>query len=132
MQTCCQHAAYVAGRGEIDDEIEWLTTTGTYNQPFYICSNNYLFVDEVLPDSPNGALATYCLQLPGKKLHFSALLAAKKFRGRGNKAAALAALCQLETAGIGRLESKESHRGTSAVSKRMCSILHYWDILGSS
>ena len=35
---------------------------------------------------------------------------------RGNKAAALAAMHELEAAGIGELEKKESRRGTSAVS----------------
>lgn len=29
VQTCCQHAAYVAGRGKIEDEIDCLTPTGT-------------------------------------------------------------------------------------------------------
>ena len=39
----------------------------------------------------------------------------KKFRGRGNKRAALAAMQELEAAGLGKLESTESRRGTSAV-----------------
>ena len=56
----------------------------------------------------NTSLAAYCLQLPGKKLHLSALLTAKKFRGRGNKTAALAAMRELEAAGLGKLESTES------------------------
>ena len=63
----------------------------------------------------NTSLAAYCLQLPGKRLHLSALLAAKKFRGRGNKSAALAAMRELEAAGLGKLESAESRRGTSNV-----------------
>lgn len=62
------------------------------------------------------SLEAYCLQLPGRQLHLSALLAAKKFRGRGNKAAAVAAFHALESAGLGKLEIKESRRGTSAVS----------------
>ena len=61
-------------------------------------------------------LATYCLKLPGKRLYLSELLHQKKFRNRGNKAAALAAMHELEAAGIGELEKKESRRGTSAVS----------------
>ena len=48
-------------------------------------------------------------------MHLSALLAAKKFRGRGNKGAALAAFHDLEVAGLGRLESQESRRGTATV-----------------
>lgn len=62
------------------------------------------------------SLAAYCLQLPGRRLYLSALLAAKKFRGRGNKGAALDAFHKLEAAGLGKLENKESRRGTSAVS----------------
>lgn len=82
VQTCCQHAAYVAGRGEIDDEIG-LLLTGKYAiqidpSPTAYIHKIFSFSDEVLPSSPNKALATYCLQLPGKKLHLSALLAAKK------------------------------------------------------
>lgn len=61
------------------------------------------------------SLAAYCLQLPGKNLHLSALLAAKKFQGRGNKSAAVAALRELEAAGLGKLDTAESRRGTSAV-----------------
>ena len=62
-----------------------------------------------------GSLAAYCLQLPGKQLQLSALLAAKKFWGRGNKGAALAAFRELEAAGLGKLVIQESRRGTSAV-----------------
>lgn len=61
------------------------------------------------------SLAAYCLLLPGKQLHLSALLAAKKFRGRGNKVAALASFQELEEAGLGNLKVQESRRGTSAV-----------------
>ena len=65
------------------------------------------------PASPG--LASFCLQLPGKQLHLSALLTAKKFRGRGNKEAALLAFGELEKAGLGELKTQMSHRGTSAV-----------------
>ena len=46
--------------------------------------------------------------LPGPRLNLSALLAAKKFRGRGNKEAALAAMRTLEDDGLGRLESQRA------------------------
>lgn len=74
----------------------------------------HIFVEEH-PGPSHRSLAAYCLQLPGKKLHLSALLAAKKFRGRGNKCAALNAFRELEVAGLGTLQSTESRRGTSAV-----------------
>ena len=57
--------------------------------------------------------ASSCL---GKRLHLSALLFERKFHGQGNKTAALEALHQLETAGLGKLEMEKSHRGTAAVS----------------
>ena len=62
------------------------------------------------------SLAAYCLLLPGKKLNLSALLAAKTFRGQGNKVAALEAFRELEAAGLGKLIMLDSRRGTSAVS----------------
>ena len=42
------------------------------------------------------SLEAYCLLLPGQHLALSALLAAKKIRGRGNKEGALGAFRQLE------------------------------------
>ena len=62
------------------------------------------------------SLATFCLLLPGKRLHLSTLLFEQKFRGRGNKTAALEALHQLEAAGLRKLEKEKSYRGTAAVS----------------
>ena len=59
------------------------------------------------------SLATYCLLLPGKRLHLSALLFERKFRGWGNKTAALEALHQLEAAGFGKLEKENSHAAVS-------------------
>ena len=62
--------------------------------------------------SPN---ATYCLTLPGKQLVLSILLQAKKFRARGNKEGAVAALKELERAGLGELEVNDMQRGTNSV-----------------
>lgn len=61
------------------------------------------------------SLASFCLQLPGKQLNLSALLAKKKFRGKGNKDAAVAAFQELEKVGLGELISEGSSRGTSKV-----------------
>lgn len=75
--------------------------------------------------SPSLATATYCLTLPGKKLHLSSLLALKKFRNKGNKDGAIAAFKQLELAGLGKLDINECHRGTSAVRRlhvRLCTV----------
>ena len=30
VDVCCQHAAYIAGRGDIEDEIENIASTGTH------------------------------------------------------------------------------------------------------
>ena len=45
-----------------------------------------------------------CLMLPGKVLHLSALLTAKKFRTHGNKEGAILAMRSLEADGLGQLE----------------------------
>ena len=61
--------------------------------------------------------AAYCLsKLPGKVLELSALLANKKFRGRGNKEGALAAFHQLQGVGLGKLSTTSATRGASSVS----------------
>ena len=53
------------------------------------------------------SVAKYCLLLPGKSLHVSALLAAKKFRTRGNKEGAIAAFNELEKVGLGKLIAQD-------------------------
>lgn len=70
--------------------------------------------------SNSGEVGTFCLQLPGKVLNLSALLAAKKFRSRGNKDGALAAFRELEKAGLGKLFKEDSCRGASAVIESLC------------
>ena len=45
------------------------------------------------------SLEAYCLLLPGQHLALSALLAAKKIRGRGNKEGALGAFRQTNWVG---------------------------------
>ena len=49
-------------------------------------------------------VAAYCLLLPGKTLHISALLTAKIFRDKGNKEEAVRAIRLLESAGLGEVE----------------------------
>lgn len=75
-----------------------------------------LILDEVPPGIPSSvATASFCLTLPGKNLHLSSLLQSKKFRNKGNKEGALAAFQQLQSAGLGKIQEDERHRGTSAV-----------------
>ena len=60
--------------------------------------------------------AAFVLLLPGKVLHLSALIVARKFRDRGNKAGALEAMKLLEDCGMGKLLSVNSVRGTDKAS----------------
>ena len=48
---------------------------------------NHVIMMGNVTTTPTGSasLMAYCLLLPGKKLHLSAFLTAKKFRGKGNK-----------------------------------------------
>ena len=59
--------------------------------------------------------AGYVLLLPGKVLDISALNTSHKFRGRGNKEGAVAAINELETAGLGVVKEERATRGTTKV-----------------
>lgn len=61
------------------------------------------------------SVAQYCLLLPGKTLHISALLAAKRFRDRGNKEGAVKAIRLLQEAGLGTVLEIKPTRGASTV-----------------
>ena len=63
-------------------------------------------------------IASYCLLLPGKVLHLTPLLAAKKFRNRGNKEGALRAFGLLEDDGLGNTYIISGIRGGGAQVKR--------------
>lgn len=51
--------------------------------------------------SEDAKIAAYCLLLPGDTLHLTPLLAAKKFRNKGNKDGAIRAFGLLEKDGLG-------------------------------
>ena len=59
--------------------------------------------------------AGYTILQPGKKLDISALIKAKRFKDKGNKAGAVAACKRLESAGLGVLHELGKSRGTSMV-----------------
>ena len=61
------------------------------------------------------SVAQYCLLLPGKTLHISALLAAKRFRDRGNKEGSVNAIKLLQEAGLGTVIEIKPTRGASTV-----------------
>lgn len=144
VDTCCQHAAFIAGRGLVDEEIQHLVSghlsyvlctlnLGTLVVHTVFDSNLVLFRSNhisllgntVSTVSKSGSVAAYCLLLPGKVLNLSALLQAKKFRGKGNKEGAVAAMEELHKAGLGKLISADSRRGASSVSIILIS-LSYW------
>lgn len=68
--------------------------------------------------------AKFCLLLPGNTLDLSTLLNLKKFRLRGNKEGALAAMRLLEREGLGKLIPKSARRGTSTVSFSILYVVH--------
>lgn len=67
------------------------------------------------PGMQDHSLAAYCLLLPGKTLHISALLAAKRFRDKGNKDGAVRAIKTLQDAGLGQVVENKPLRGTTMV-----------------
>lgn len=68
-------------------------------------------------------VAQYCLLLPGKTLHIGALLAAKRFRDRGNKEGAVKAIKLLQEAGLGTVIEIKPTRGASVVCAQAMSTL---------
>ena len=80
----------------------------------------YLTAGSVQLDMGSGvedsSLAAYCLLLPGRTLNSSALLAAKRFRDKGNKDGAVRGIKMLQAAGLGEVIEKKPLRGTSIVS----------------
>lgn len=67
------------------------------------------------PSSQDATVASYCLLLPGKTLHISALLLAKHFRKRGNKDGAVRAIKLLQSAELGTVVESKQQRGAYAV-----------------
>lgn len=76
------------------------------------------------PPCDDSNLEGYTLLQDGEKLNISALVKAKKYKGRGNKAAAVEACKKLQEKGFGKLLELGSSRGTSMV--RTC---YYKNIL---
>lgn len=112
---CLQHAAFLGGRGDIQAMVE------SFNQIFLL----HYIVHCIMPAAPaaipnamigkDHTVAAYCLLLPGKTLHISSLLAAKRFRDRGNKDGAVRAIRLLEKEGLGAVIERKPARGTSLV-----------------
>lgn len=71
--------------------------------------------DTTCCSSGNRRNAAYTLLQPGCTLSLSALLVAKKYRDRGGKDAAIEAMKELESIGLGKLIEKPARCGTSSV-----------------
>jgi hypothetical protein len=67
------------------------------------------------PSQQDHSVAAYCLLLPGKILHLSALLNAKRFRDKGNKEGAVRAFKLLQEAGLGKVIENKPSRGATMV-----------------
>ena len=89
-------------------------TSEVYYQEWHSFTGNGITTPSSAP-----SLVPYCLLLPGRKLHLSALLTAKKFRGKGNKDGAVSAFREIASMKLGSLSTEDSRRGTSAVSVKL-------------
>ena len=128
VELCCQHTAYITGRGNINNELD-IVEAGTCK--YYICNymyfvylknsptcrlvywiDTYLFVGSAV-NLPTTNLQpsneAFVLSLPGKILDVSLLVnRKKKFRARGGRDGALDAMQRLEEDGMGKLVLKKS------------------------
>lgn len=116
-EVACQQTAYIGGRGCIKDEIMRLKSSKCLPNTHPKCSCPIKRCPSHKPhtlaaDNEDGRMSTpltddaknaaYCLNLPGGTLYLTPLLAAKKFRGRGNKDGAIRAFQLLEKDGLGK------------------------------
>ena len=123
VEVCNQHVAFLSGMGDIDTYITSLQEMQTGNCPLLWYEGSKIQCSYTFPvnaeESKIRRNASFALLLPGKVLHLSALIVARKFRDRGNKAGALEAMQLLDECGMGKLLSVNSVRGTDKVSKCM-------------
>ena len=95
-----------------------------FAQSTSFCNCFHFTANTVPPPCDDSNLEGYTLLQDGEKLNISALVKAKKYKGRGNKAAAVEACKKLQEKGFGKLLELGSSRGTSMV--RTC---YYKNIL---
>ena len=139
VEVCCQQTAYMAGRGTISDEIAAYVIgalcrfnllnvyVGAYEFTYMYVKNLYFLRPDSTSPQPsivcNGSdAAAHCLRLPGKSLHLTPLLKAKRFRNFVYKTGALKAFQELQLAQLGSLEEIGAGKGTQTVSLCMCKI----------
>ena len=115
----------------------WVHNEFTYiHVHVHVYVNNFYFMvllsDSTSPQPSmicNGSdAAAHCLRLPGRCLHLTPLLKAKRFRNFGYKTGALKAFQELQHAQLGSLEEIGAGKGTQTVSLCMlyCYIIHIY------
>lgn len=137
VNLCCQQTAYMAGRGNINEDLKIIKASMSV---YSILKLDIIILWQTLGIADEGEdtrkdinseVLSYTLKLPGKKLHLTALLYAKKFRKYDNKTGALKAFKELESLELGRLDQVSTKTGPVSqniavplVVKKMCLQFH--------
>ena len=112
VEVCCQHTAYISGRGQIESELE-LVQAGDDS------------ARENTKKSQQESTEALILGLPGECLDVSYWVHKKRrFRHRGGIEGALQAMKNLQENGMGKLEQK-SKKG----SVKVCLFIHYLNFI---
>lgn len=107
VEVCCQHTAYISGRGQIESELE-LVQAGDPS------------VRETASETQQESTEALILGLPGETLDVSYWVHKKRrFRHRGGIEGALHAMKNLQADGMGTLDQK---RGKGSV--KVCLFIH--------
>ena len=124
VQLCCQQTAFMAGRCDIEEEIEIvnasMSTIHVYSSIFTVKSSIGL-TEPNISDSNHSTKTQsdgapgHCLTLPGKKLNLTALLYAKKLRAHGYRKGGIKAFKELESAGLGVMEKHKVKSGVVSI-----------------
>ena len=127
VDVCIQHAAFLAGRGDVQELIEVLAMgtkllikypylCGVYIIVWYVHSESSQAAPPVEMSKTDGhRSATTSLLLPGKVLHLNALNKKRSFRNSGNKAGAIHGFEMLQENGLGTIVTTKIARGAAMV-----------------
>ena len=106
---CCQHTAYISGRGQVENELE-LVQAGDDS------------ARENAKESQQESTEALILGLPGECLDVTYWVHKERFRHRGGIEGTLQAMKNLQENGMGKLEQK-SKKG----SVKVYLFIHYLD-----
>ena len=124
VQLCCQQTAFMAGRCDIEEEIEIvnasMSTIHVHSSIFTVKSFIGLTEPNISDSDPSTKTQSdgapgHCLTLPGKKLNLTALLYAKKLRAHGYRKGGIKAFKELESAGLGVMEEHKVKSGVVSI-----------------